>query len=134
MTQYVKLDKLRPNNWFLDKAKLDGIREVWQRGDQYLLPAVVVTLIDNEYSLVDGHCRAYVALENGAWGILAEIVEPDELTVNPKLLTIFHRQGPFIGIRNVGDLGKRIIDSEKSETPPDHISRRLGHLMKEAVG
>jgi hypothetical protein len=62
MTQYIKLDKLRPNNWFLDRTKLNRIREAWNQGNQRLLPAVLVTIIDGEFSLVDGHCRAYAAL------------------------------------------------------------------------
>jgi hypothetical protein len=64
MTKYLELDKLRPNNWFLDKSKLNAIRQVWGRGDQQLLPAVIVTIIDGDYSLIDGHCRAFAALEN----------------------------------------------------------------------
>ncbi len=133
MLRFVNIDMLRPNNWFLDKAKLESIRKVWNRGEQYLLPVVQVTLIDNEYSLIDGHCRAFVALEHGAGAIAVEIVEPSEFGHNLKLLTIFHRQGPFIGIRNIRDLSRRIIDSKSAEQEPIHISRRLESRIKENV-
>jgi hypothetical protein len=131
---FVNLDKLRPNNWFLDKSKLESIRKVWDRGEQFRLPAIQVTLIDNEYSLVDGHCRAFVALEHGLWVIPVDIVEPDNFGHNLKLITIFHRQGPFIGIRNIKDLGKRIIDSTNTEKMPAHISLRLENRVKSPVG
>jgi hypothetical protein len=133
MIQYLKLDNLRPNNWFLDKAKLESIRNVWKKGEQYLLPAIHVTLVDNEYSLIDGHCRAFVAIEYGVRLIRAEIIEPEESGHNTDLRAIFHRQGPFIGIRKVKDLGMRIIDSQTSEKKPVHISARLGAPIKVAV-
>ena len=60
MTKYVTLNKLRPNNWFLDRKKLENIRMAWRDGKQHLLPAIFVTTIDGELSLLDGHCRAYV--------------------------------------------------------------------------
>ena len=125
MVRYLKLDDLRPNNWFLDRAKLNAIREIWKRGEQYLLPAVLVTLIDSEYGLIDGHCRAYVALENGIREIAAELVEPSEIEYRLEWLTIFHRQGPFVGVKHVQDLGKRIIDAKKLEERPVRISQRL---------
>jgi hypothetical protein len=133
MTKFVNINGLRPNNWFLDKSKLEHIREIWSRGEQDSLPAVVVTSIDNELSLIDGHCRAFVAMENGAGGILADIVEPSQFSRNLEWLVIFHRQGPYVGVKNIHDLGKRVIDSERVERQPVHISQRLGLKVKFAV-
>ncbi len=133
MTQYIELERLRPNNWFLDRTKLNRIRDAWSQGNQRLLPAVLVTIIDGEYSLIDGHCRAFVAFENGSWGILAEIAEADQVTHNINLLTIFHRQGPFIGVKCIQDLGKRIIDSISVEKPTPKIQDRLKQLALVAV-
>jgi hypothetical protein len=130
MTKYVNINRLRPNNWFLDKSKLEHIREIWNRGEQGELPAVEVTLIDNELSLIDGHCRAFVALENGAGAILANVVEPSQFSHNLDWLIIFHRQGPYVGVKNINDLGKRVIDSKSVETRPTHISQRLGQNVK----
>jgi hypothetical protein len=115
MTKYVYIENLRPNNWFLDKSKLDHIREIWNRGDQNMLPPVVVTLIDGELGLIDGHCRAFVALEYGADVIQADIVEAAQLVYKSEWLIIFHRQGPYIGVKKVQDLGKRIINTQNAE-------------------
>jgi len=134
MIKFVNLDELRPNNWFIDKAKLNRIREIWQRGDQHLLPAVAVTIIDNEFCLFDGHCRAYVALENGAGVILADIIETSDLACNLEWLIIFHRQGPFIGVKTVGDLGRRIVEYKETDDRSTHISRRLKLRKMEEVG
>jgi hypothetical protein len=125
MTKYIMLDTLRPNNWFLDRNKLDRIREIWRDGNQGSLPAVEVILIDNEFSLIDGHCRAFVAMENGAGGIMAEIKEPAQLSQNLDWLIIFHRQGPYIGVKNLRDLGKRIIDFKSSDLRSPYNSRRM---------
>jgi hypothetical protein len=134
MTKFVKLDQLRPNNWFLDKIKLDRIREIWKRGDQNLLPAVMVTIIDDELSLIDGHCRAYVALENGAGGILADVIEPGQLEKNREWLIIFHRQGPYIGIRNIRDLGRRIIDTKSAEQYAARGTRQKNPPIRQEIG
>ena len=111
MTKYVDINTLRPNNWFLDKKKLENIRKTWLNGKQHLLPAITVTIIDGELSLIDGHCRAYVARENGAAEIPARIVDPAKIRGNIELLTLFHQQGPVIGIKRIADLGGKIIDT-----------------------
>jgi hypothetical protein len=110
MTRYVELDRLRPNKWFLDKKKLEIVRQVWRVGRQHLLLAVLVTTIDNELSLLDGHCRAFTAWENGAINIQANIVSLDQVSGPQELYIIFHQQAPSVGIQNVSDLGKRIYD------------------------
>jgi len=74
MTKYLDLNVLRPNNWFLDKNKLENIRQAWREGKQHLFPAVFVTTIDGEFILLDGHCRAFAAWENGAQEIYSEII------------------------------------------------------------
>jgi hypothetical protein len=117
VTKYVPLDRLKPNNWFLNRKKLEMVRQVWRDGEQHLLQAVLVTTIDNELSLLDGHCRAFVAWENGAIDILADI-ESLHLISGPKdLYIVFHRQAPVVGIRHVLDLGKRIYDLTETTDP-----------------
>jgi hypothetical protein len=117
MTKYVELDKLRPNNWFLDSKKLETVRQVWREGKQHLLLAVLVTTIDNELSLLDGHCRAFVAWENGILNVLANIESLDRISGPKELYIVFHRQAPSVGIRNVSDLGKRIYDLTETIDP-----------------
>ena len=120
MIKYVELCNLRPNNWFLDRNKLERIRKAWNDGKQELLPAVIVTMIDEELGLLDGHCRAFVAWENGARFIRSDVVSFDEIgSVNSvrDLHVIFHRQGQILGIKNVWDLGKRIYDLSDTTDP-----------------
>ncbi len=64
-TKLVPIDALRPNNWYINRAKLDRVRSAWSRGEQASLPPVLVTMIDGELSLIDGHARTYAAYENG---------------------------------------------------------------------
>lgn len=115
MTKYVELNKLRPNNWFLNKEKLESVRRAWREGNQHLLPAVLVTEIDDQLSLLDGNCRAFSAWEFGAREILAEVVLPVHVRGNIELIRIMHQQGAAIGIMSIEDLGKRIISPEDND-------------------
>jgi hypothetical protein len=117
MTRRVELDRLRPNNWFLDRKKLDIVRQIWRDGKQHLLQAILVTTIDNELSLLDGHCRAFVAWENGAMDVLANIESLNRISGPRELYIVFHRQAPVVGIRHVADLGKRIYDLAETTDP-----------------
>ena len=125
MTKYVELNKLRPNNWFLNKKKLESVRQAWRDGNQHLLPAVLVTEIDDQLSLLDGHCRAYSAWEFGARKILAEVILPIQVRGNIELIRRMHQQGPDTGIMGIADLGKRIVDSENH-----NINRNSSLLSK----
>lgn len=117
MTKYVELDRLRPNNWFLDRKKLDRIREIWLRGEQKSLPNILVVTIETDLSLIDGHCRAYVAWENGARGITSNVVKLCQISGVQELYIVFHRQGPIVGVKNVWDLGRRIYDMAEATDP-----------------
>lgn len=120
MSEYVKLKDLRPNKWFLDINKLETVRKAWRDGKQNFLPAVIVTMIDEELSLLDGHCRAFAAWENGAEFIRSDIVSLDQISsINGvrEIHVIFHRHGQILGIKNVWDLGKRIYDISDTTDP-----------------
>ena len=108
----IEIESLRPNNWFLDSRKLERVRKIWRDGNQCLLPPIFVTIIDDELCLIDGHCRAFVALENGTTKIPAVIEKLENLDAPADLYQYFHRQGPGVGIRNIKDLGRRIVDIE----------------------
>jgi hypothetical protein len=107
--ELVEIAGLRPNNWFLDRVKLDAIRQVWKKCQEKTLPPISVAVIDGQLSLLDGHCRAYVALENGQRQIPVVIEDLSSFEAPRNLREYFHRQGPLIGIRHVPDLGKRIV-------------------------
>ncbi|MEW6686782.1 MAG: ParB/RepB/Spo0J family partition protein [Candidatus Edwardsbacteria bacterium] len=113
--QLLKIKDLRPNNWFINKAKLDKVREAWRRGEQELLPPVLVTRIDGELSLIDGHARAYAALENGLSEIRAVVEDLDQIEGSKALYEHIHRESSKIGILTVADLGNRIVEPEEHE-------------------
>lgn len=120
----VNIAELRPNNWFLNKARVDAVREAWQRGEQDRLPPVCVTWIDGQLSLVDGHARTYVAFENGASEIPAEMVPLEDIEGMQALYEHIHREGPNMGILSIGDLAGRILE------PEEHRVRWVGYCTE----
>ena len=110
--QIVNLMELRPNNWYINKAKLNKIREVWRRKEQTRLPPVLVTRIDAEFSLIDGHSRAYAAYEQSVSKIAATIRDLHKIEGSQALYEHIHREGPGIGIRTIADLKDRIVEAE----------------------
>jgi ParB-like chromosome segregation protein Spo0J len=136
----VKISELRPNNWFLNRAKLDRVRQAWRRGEQGSLPPVLVTEIGGQPSLIDGHARTYIAFENGASEIEAIVESLDEIEGSRALYEHIHREGPRIGVRHISDLAGRIVDPEEhrrlwigycekwlAENEPPPCSMREGH-------
>ena len=71
--QRIRLMDLQPNNWYINRAKLDSVRAAWQHGDQNTLPPVDVANIDGDLSLIDGHSRVFAALERGETHIEAMV-------------------------------------------------------------
>jgi hypothetical protein len=63
---FVLLDDLRPSNSFLNQENLDRVRA--SHGP--FVPVQVVRL-GNEWVLIEGHSRAYVAWERGLSGLEA---------------------------------------------------------------
>ena len=114
-TRLVRIDALRPNNWTISRAKLDKVRSAWRRGEEASLPPVLVTRIDGELSLIDGHARTYAAYESGASHIHAEFEELRQIEGSTALYEHIHRDGPNRGIRSIADLGDRIVDQDEHE-------------------
>jgi len=114
MTERYSLNTLRPNNWYLNEDKVRRVREAWSKGEQDLLPPVLVVRIDDHWALIDGHSRAWVALEHGEVDILGMTlnnVDSEEFG----LYEIIHRRGPSEGVRNLQDLSERILPSSEYE-------------------
>jgi hypothetical protein len=106
----VEISKLRPTFWYLERKKLEIIREAWRRGEESLLPPILVTNIDNEFTLIDGHCRAYVALINGATHIQALLKNISETENDYHLFHDFHRRCVSQGVLAIQDLENKIFD------------------------
>ena len=59
----IPIAELTPNNWYINRDKLNSIRKAWKQDSQNTLPPVLVSIIDGTYSLIDGHSRTYAAWE-----------------------------------------------------------------------
>jgi len=113
--QRIRLMDLQPNNWYINRAKLDLVREAWQRGEQHNLPPVDVANIDDDLSLIDGHSRALAALERGESHIEAVVSDIEEIEGSTALYRHIHESGPGLGIETVADLRDRIVEPEEHE-------------------
>ena len=116
--------ELRPNNWFINQAKLDKVREAWRRNEQEVLPPVLVTEIDGILSLIDGHARAYAAYEKEESHIKALFVELEQIEGSKALYRHIHREGPKVGIETIADLSDRIVE------PENHKRLWIGYCTK----
>ena len=112
MCLVVLLD-LRPNNWYINKAKLARVREAWRQGEQDLLPPVLVTRIDGDLSLIDGHSRTLVAYQQGRTQIKAEMRDLDTIEGSKALYVHIHREGPRREIKTIADLEDRVLDPQR---------------------
>ena len=122
--KWVEVERLRPNNWFINRDRLEAVRKAWRRGEEARLPPVLVTEIDGELSLVDGHSRAYAAWENGAFRIGTIVKDLDEIEGSTALYEHIHREGPGLGIRTIGDLEGRIVG------PGEHRRLWVGYCTR----
>lgn len=120
----VDLKDLRPNNWYINRSKLDRVRDAWSEGDQDRLPPVLISEIDGTLAIIDGHSRAYAAYENGSDRINAELKELDDIEGSSALYRYIHRHGPGEGILTIADLASRIV------SPEDHHSLWIEWCME----
>lgn len=107
------LADLRPNNWYLSQEKLEAVRIAWREKRQDRLPPVLVAEIDSSLSLIDGHSRAFVALENGAKTIVAEVRPLADIGGPTELYRTIHRSGPAVGVTRLSDLRDRILPQDE---------------------
>jgi len=108
----LRLLDLRPNNWYINQAKLERVGIAWDNGEREKLPPVLVSEIDGELSLIDGHSRAYAAFERGETHINAEVCELEKIEGSSALYKHIHREGPKLGINTIADLKDRILPPE----------------------
>ena len=111
--QRICLMDLQPNNWYINRAKLDSVRDAWQRGEQSVLPPVDVANIDGDLSLIDGHSRAFAALERGESHIEAVVSDIEEIEGSTALYRHIHESGRGLGIETIADLRDRIVEPEE---------------------
>ncbi|MCD4848965.1 MAG: hypothetical protein K8R76_12330 [Candidatus Aegiribacteria sp.] len=114
-SRMVPLAELRPNNWYVNRAKLDRILDAWVNNEQKNLPPVLITRIDGELSLIDGHARAVAALLNGAIKIAAQFDELPMIEGSTDLYIHIHREGPDRGVERISDLIARVVEPDEHE-------------------
>ena len=100
------------SSYFSDTT-LEEVREAWRRAEEDQLPPVLVTRIDEELSLIDGHSRALVAYEQGQAQVKAEVLPLGAIEGSRALYEHIHRDGPRQGVRTIADLEDRILDPEE---------------------
>ena len=131
MGKLILLENLCPNQWFLNKLKVEKIRNLWDRGLQTSLPSVLASPIDGELALIDGNTRAFVAWERGEKNILAVTKELSDIDDKGLLYEFLHREGKKKGIRSLCDLSEKILE------PQDYQKKWIEfccHLQKELEG
>jgi len=111
--KFVRILALRPNNWYINLEKLERVRAAWGKSEQDELPPVLVTKINNELSLIDGHSRAFAAFERGETHIKADICKLESIEGSTALYKHIHIEGPNIGIQTIADLAGRILSREE---------------------
>ena len=79
------------------------------------LPPVLVSEIDGQLALIDGHCRAYTAWERGEREIDAIFEVIDTIEGSTALYAHIHRTGPEMGVSTLADLAERIVSPEDHE-------------------
>lgn len=109
------IKKLRPNNFYINKDKLEKIRKIYNEDKNPVFPPVLVGIIDGEYALIDGHSRAMAAFENGKEFISAQIHPIEEVPGPTKLYLTIHNKSKEMGLESIESLNDRIISNFEHE-------------------
>lgn len=106
---------LIPNNFYINKEKLEKIRNIYSEDKNPVFPPVLVGIINGEYALIDGHSRTMAAFENGKKFIYAQIHPIEEVPGPTKLYLTIHNKSKEIGLESIENLQDRIIPNCKYE-------------------
>lgn len=100
---------LIPNNFYINKEKLEKIRIIYSEDKNPVFPPVLVGIINEEYVLIDGHSRTMAAFENDKKFIYAQIHPIEEVPGPTKLYLTIHNKSKEIGLESIENLQDRII-------------------------
>lgn len=112
MLNEVLILDLIPNNFYINEDKLSKIREVYKNKKEGDLPPVTVAIINNEYSLIDGHSRTMAAFENNNKTILANVVSIEDIEGPTKLYLKIHEEAKYKGIISIEKLRDKIVENK----------------------
>ena len=107
--QWLDLAELVPNNLFLNGDKVERLRAVSVEDFEERIPPVIVSRIDGQYALIDGHSRAYCAFEKGLHQIRARMYPLEQVGGSPSLYRRIHELAISSGITDVGKLSDRFL-------------------------
>ncbi len=111
----ISIEKLIPNNFYLNGDKVKSVSQAYANNNQEILPPVTVGVIGEEYSLIDGHSRVFVAFKNGKEDILAEVYPIEEIPGSTKLYIYIHNKAKELNLTSIGKLENRILQSKEHE-------------------
>lgn len=112
--EMIQIENLVPNNLFLNGDKIDGLLNLSDEEFVDNIPPVLVTIIDGDYSLIDGHSRVYCAIKLRLTSIGAT-VQPLEAIGMEKLYRRIHEEAKKLKIMSVNDLEDRILYGSEHE-------------------
>jgi len=110
----LEIKNLRPNNWYLCKEKVNKVRLSEKK---LRSKPIQVLQIDQDWALIDGHSRAYVAWEEKIEWIECQILNANDCNpVELRLYQWIHRNSKRFGITLISDLKDRILPERDYET------------------
>lgn len=113
--EQIKIDDLIPNDLYLNNNKIQSLKNA----SIDKIPPVLVTTINNELSLIDGHSRVWLAYQNGESFINGIYLPLSQITGSTKLYEKIHSIAKDNGITHISKLSNRILSEE------DHLKHKL---------
>ncbi len=115
----VDIDKLIPNNLYLNGDKVNALADIDLLETYDTLLPVMVTEIEGELSLIDGHSRVWSLWKLGLTKVRA-IVYPVDVIGMPEFYTKIHGMAKSSGITHISKLENHILYGE------DHADQWVG--------
>lgn len=111
----VDILSLIPNNLYLNEVKIESVKKGYDSDNVLLIPPILVGIIDNELSLIDGHSRAWVAYKNGMSTIKAIVKPVEQIQGSEELYRRIHEIAKKNQIFNISHLSNSILSAEEHE-------------------
>lgn len=107
----ININDLNLTQLYLNQRKVDEV-SIWLDKDTIHNTKVTVIQFNNEYYLIDGHTRCYVAYNAGITEIPYEIYDIDPNSIEMKLYISCMKWCEENDILHISDLSSRIVDDK----------------------
>ncbi|MGT2933136.1 hypothetical protein [Streptococcus catagoni] len=104
----IKIKSLQPSQLYLSQKKLDAIRQWLDPQNNEPSQAIIVRKIADDLVILDGHSRAFVAMEKGCEDILVDYDEKDQWPYYEDCVRLCQKRH----IYSVSDLKENILNEE----------------------